>query len=118
MVGGGNTAISDALYLSTICKKVYLVHRRDKFRAENGLLKQLKKTENIEMLLGYIPKVLEGNNILSGIYLQKNQTNKNEEGLFVAGDCRSKKIRQLTTAVGDGTTCALLALEYLEACFL
>ena len=51
MVGGWNTAITEALYLSDICKKVYLVHRKDTFRAEDSWVEKLKEKENIELLL-------------------------------------------------------------------
>jgi thioredoxin reductase (NADPH) len=51
IVGGGNTALTEALYLADICKKVYLVHRKDTFRAEDIWLEQAHKRENIEMVL-------------------------------------------------------------------
>ena len=51
VVGGGNTAINDALYLSNICNKVYVIHRRDKFKADNISLEQAKNKENIEFIM-------------------------------------------------------------------
>ncbi|MBR5535222.1 MAG: thioredoxin-disulfide reductase [Clostridia bacterium] len=51
VVGGGNTAIEDALYLSPIAKKVYLIHRRDEFRASPLLVDRLKECENVDFLL-------------------------------------------------------------------
>ena len=59
VVGGGNTALSDALYLSEICKKVYLIHRRDEFRAEKILIDQVKSCDNIEFILNSTVKDLE-----------------------------------------------------------
>ena len=47
-------------------------------------------------------------------YIDSNDCNTNVEGIFTAGDCRTKKFRQLTTASGDGTTAALLAIDYLN----
>lgn len=51
LAGGGNTALTEALYLSEICNKVYLVHRRDTFRAEDIWVEQAKKKDNIEFVL-------------------------------------------------------------------
>ena len=51
LVGGGNTALTEALYLSELCKTVYLVHRKDTFRAEDIWVEQAKKKENIEFVL-------------------------------------------------------------------
>ena len=51
VIGGGNTAVTEAIYLSGICKKVYLIHRRDEFRAEKVLVERMKKIANIELVL-------------------------------------------------------------------
>ncbi len=51
VVGGGNTALQDALYLSQICKKVYLIHRRDRFRGDDLLVERIKSRENVELVL-------------------------------------------------------------------
>jgi thioredoxin reductase (NADPH) len=51
LVGGGNTALTEALYLSELCSKVYVVHRKDTFRAENIWVEQAQKKENIEFVL-------------------------------------------------------------------
>lgn len=92
VVGGGNTAIEEALYLSKICKKVTLVHRRDVFRAENILVDQLKaKTQggNVELKLFYeLDEVLGDETGVTGVRLKQNQTNETEElaveGVFIA----------------------------------
>ena len=52
VVGGGNTAVQDALVLAEICAKVYLIHRRQGFRAEESLMERVRKTENIEIIQG------------------------------------------------------------------
>ncbi len=67
VVGGGNSAVSDALYLSRLCKKVYLIHRRDTLRASKVYHSSLLGAENIEMLLGYEVSSLKAGERLSGI---------------------------------------------------
>ena len=67
VVGGGNSAVSDALYLSRLCKKVYLIHRRDTLRASKVYHSSLLEAENIEMLLGYEVSSLKAGERLSGI---------------------------------------------------
>ena len=87
VVGGGNTAIEDALYLSNIVKKVYLVHRKDTFRAEEKLVNKLKKIKNIEII--YNSNVIKINGIskLESIEIEnKEKEHKTLEisGLFIA----------------------------------
>ena len=60
MVGGGDVAIEDALFLARICKKVYLVHRRDEFRAAKTLVNRLRACENVEFVLKATPARVEG----------------------------------------------------------
>lgn len=88
VIGGGNTAVEDALFLSRICKKVYLVHRRKEFRAEKILLEQLKECKNVEFLLEQIPVEILGEDEVCGIRLQNVQTKEEQEikaeGIFVA----------------------------------
>ncbi len=153
VAGGGNTAIDDALFLSERCNKVYLVHRRDGFRAEEIKLEQLRKRANVEMVLGYTIEELVGKYELEGVVVKDKENNTrmlkvsglfvaigkipntsifrpmvdmddagyikagedcktNIAGVYVAGDCRTKSVRQLTTAVADGTIAALSAVEY------
>lgn len=155
VVGGGSTALTDALYLSVICEKVYLIHRRDTFRGEDALVKKVKDKENIELVLNSQVTALKGDNILNGIEVTDNAGNvssldtealfimigqkpENEifrnvadlddygfiitdescktktDGIYAAGDCRVKNIRQLTTATSDGTVAALAACEYID----
>lgn len=153
VVGGGNTAVQDALYLSEICNKVYLVHRRDSFRAEKRLTEKICAAENVEIILnsnlteiGGAPilkyvKVSDGKAereiAVNGLFLAIGQIPQTamfrdilpvdeygyviagedctvSDGIYVCGDCRKKEIRQLTTAVSDGTVAAVKAAEYID----
>ena len=86
VVGGGNSAVADALYLSRICKKVYLIHRRDTLRASAVYKKPLSETENVEILWNATVKELLSDGRLTGVRLLKE--GKEEElsldGLFVS----------------------------------
>ena len=153
--GGGNTAVEDAIYLADICAKVYIIHRRDEFRAEKHLVDTLFSKENVVRLTPYVVSALKSDKRLTGIevtnkvdgtakeieidglFVAIGQIPRNEEfkdlialedgyvaagedcltdqkGIFTAGDCRSKKVRQLTTAAADGATAALAACEYVR----
>ena len=155
VVGGGNTAIQDAEFLSDYCSKVYLIHRRDEFRGENSGVKRLKEKENVEFILSATVKELVGESMVeklllndqktgkdfelhgSGVFVAVGQIPKNETfadtvkldeggfvlasedcltshpGIFAAGDCRTKEVRQLTTAAADGPVAALAACKYI-----
>ena len=87
VVGGGNTALSEALYLTNIAKKVYLIHRRDNFKGEEALVKKLKKKENVEFVLNSSVVKLNGSDKLESIdviNLEKEISTLNVSGLFVA----------------------------------
>jgi thioredoxin reductase (NADPH) len=92
VVGGGNTAVEEALYLANICKKVTLVHRRDEFRAEKILVDKLKaraKDGNIELKLFYELHEILGNDMgVTGVKIRQNKTSDIEElkldGVFIA----------------------------------
>ena len=89
IVGGGNTAVADALFLAKICKKVYLVHRRDELRASKTYMESLEKTENIEFIWSSeVAEILEEDHMVSGV---KVKSRKDEsirmiacDGIFVA----------------------------------
>lgn len=157
VIGGGNTAVQDALVLSEYCAKVYLIHRRMELRAEEELVKRLENKPNIEFIgdtvveemqgegrlealslknrstgamqylpvagafeaIGYIPQNEPFANVAAldeyGYFLSSPTGSASTEGVFVAGDACQKKIRQLTTAVSDGTVAALSAAEYLDS---
>ncbi len=153
--GGGNTAIEDAIYLSDLCKKVYVVHRRDAFRADAADVAKLKKKENVEFVLNSNVTKLLGEEKLTGVevtdkltgetrvleadglfiaigqmpdngafanlidldekgYIEAGESCKTKAaGIFTAGDCRTKSVRQLTTAASDGAIAATAAAQYI-----
>ena len=155
VIGGGNTALQDAEFLSNYCNKVYLVHRRDEFRGEAGLVEPLKRKENVEFVLSATVKELVGEHVVEGLVLNNKKTGEDFqssvsgvfaaigqvpenqafaglvrldesgfveasedcvtscEGIFAAGDCRTKEVRQLTTAAADGAVAALAACRYI-----
>lgn len=155
VVGGGNTAVQDALYLSDICAKVYLLHRREEFRAEKSLVEKISNKENVEIITNAVLHEIGGTPILKYVKVQ-NKVNEEvreiavgglflaigqipgtkqfsdilpldeygyveagedctvKDGIYVCGDCRKKDIRQLTTAVSDGTVAATKAAEYVN----
>lgn len=157
VVGGGDTALQDALFLSATCAHVTLIHRRDQFRGEEKLVRQLQGCKNVDILLSHVPVSLESldgelrgvalrdlktgrefNLPVEGLFLAVGQEPHNGQfadlirltaggyvdagedcrtnvpGVFVAGDCRVKEVRQLTTAVGDGAVAALAACKYVD----
>lgn len=151
VVGGGNTAVQNALYLSNICKQVYIFQNLEKLTAENTLLEKLKTKNNIKVICQVNVTKLIGENQLKKVELSSNSiieldglfvsigqvpnnslikgfintddfgfciTDENCEtnlsGIFAVGDIRSKKIRQLTTAVADGTIASINASKYTE----
>lgn len=88
VIGGGDTAISDALYLSKLCRKVYVVHRRDALRASAVLANAALRTENIEFVWNSVPEAFLGEERLQAIRLKNTQTGETRDlgtdGAFVA----------------------------------
>ncbi len=88
VVGGGNTAVEDAIFLSRLCEKVYLVHRRDEFRAEKKLVDELKELDNVELVLNTVPVSINGQmkveNIVVKDVLSKEEKTINADGVFIA----------------------------------
>ncbi len=88
IVGGGDTAVADALYLSAICSKVYLVHRRDQFRAAATLVDRVKAAGNVELVLDSTVAGLSGEDKLTAVTVENKFTHERRElpvsGLFVA----------------------------------
>lgn len=89
VVGGGNTAAADAIYLSRICEKVYLVHRRDKLRATAIYHKRLEDLPNVEFVWNAVPrKLVADEGALAGVRIEMLETGKERDiavnGLFVA----------------------------------
>lgn len=87
VVGGGNTALEDALYLSNVCEKVYLIHRRDEFRGEEVTVNQLKKKGNIEFVYNSNVTKLNANDRLESIEVTNTDGSVKTievDGLFIA----------------------------------
>ena len=158
VVGGGNSAVEEGTFLTKYGTKVYLIHRREQFRAHAVAVDKLRENPKAEIILDTVPvevvgderemKKLRVRNVKTGetreieaqglfvfigfvpnTHLIKGDVKKDEggfiltdqnmaasiPGLYVAGDCRSQLIRQITNAVGDATTAAVAAEKYLEA---
>lgn len=154
VVGGGNTALEDALYLADVAEKVYLIHRRSEFRGEDSTVSRLKGKENIQFVLNSNVTKLNAGNKLESIevastdgkvrtieidglfvaigripeskafanliklddagYIEADEKcHTNVDGIFVAGDSRTKDVRQLVTAVSDGAIAATEAVKYI-----
>jgi thioredoxin reductase (NADPH) len=91
VIGGGDTALEEALYLAKICSKVYLVHRRDTFRSAPNTIERVKRTENIELVLNSVPDEVYGDNMgVTGIRV------KNKDG-----ELRDIKVPGIFTFVGN-----------------
>lgn len=88
VVGGGNTALEDTIYLSNICNKVYLIHRREEFRGENRYLTNLKEINNVEILTPTVITGIIGDDKLTSISLINTKSSSEKildiDGLFVA----------------------------------
>ena len=155
VIGGGNSAVSDALYLSRLAKKVYVVHRRDTLRAEKIYHEPLMKAENVEFLwnnvvtefvadehvIGLKIKNVQNDEITeiacdgvfvsigrkpatdflknavqfdgNGYIIADETTRTTVDGVFAAGDVRTKALRQVVTAAADGAVAVHFAEEYL-----
>ena len=156
VVGGSYQAVEDAVYLSNICEKVYLIHRRDKLRAGAILEEQVKNLPNVEIVWNNVPLEIQGTDCVEGI-LVKNVKTEDENvlkvdgvfiavgttpttalakglvdmdeqgyiiagedgssslpGFFVAGDIRTKQLRQIVTAVADGANAVTTAAAFLK----
>lgn len=88
VVGGGDTACEEASYLSKLCKKVFLIHRRDALRASKAMQRRVMKAENIEIVWDHIPKEIVGDQTVNGVVIEHVKTGKitklDVEGFFVA----------------------------------
>ena len=153
VVGGGNSAAINSLYLSQIASKVYLIYRKDKLKCEKILEEKLFNKENIEILYNTTVQKLNGQSELESIIIKQDNENKElkidglfesigmeaetknfssfldidennylihdntrtkYDNVFVAGDCTKKDVRQITTAINDGATAAIYAINYLN----
>ena len=114
VVGGGNTALQDALYLAGICERVFLVHRRDAFRADQSLVDAARRCENIEFVTPAVPVSIQGEQAVELLLVRDVNTGRMRElrtaGVFVAvgtvPDVRKRPIYQIITACADGAVAA------------
>ena len=156
VVGGGNTAVEDALFLSSYCDQVSLIHRRTEFRAHQYTLEAAQKRENIRFVLNSTVTEILGQDRVESVTLHNRETGEDSRlevdgvflaigvapdnemfrgqleldeggyliaeedcrtsvpGVYVAGDTRSKPLRQLVTAAADGAAAAVSAAAYLQ----
>lgn len=155
VIGGGDVAVEDAIFLARGCKKVYLIHRRDQLRAAGILQEKVKNLPNVEILWDTVVERIEGEEqveslliknvktgetntiLLDGVFVavgilpdsellqglaacdEKGYVLAGEDGsssmpgIFVAGDIRTKKLRQIITAAADGANAITTIQEYL-----
>ena len=157
MIGGGNSALQEALLLSEVCRKVTIVQNLADFTGEKKLAEAILEKDNVEVFFStLVDEYLTEDGQLKGLRLKNDVTGEKfeiavdgaflavglqpenddfaafaklnawgyfdsaedcltaTEGLFVAGDCRSKRIRQVTTAAADGAIAAMAACHYLD----
>ena len=156
VIGGGNSALQEALLLSDLVSKLYVIQDLEFLTGEAKLAEQLKEKENVEIICGAkVEKYLTGENGIAGVGISLSDGSKKEiktdgvflavglipqndpfaelisldergyaasgedcvtktKGIFVAGDCRAKNIRQVTTAAADGAVAALAACRYID----
>lgn len=159
VVGGGDVAVEDAIFLSRGCEKVYLIHRRDELRGAKSLQDELFKTDNIEVIFDSVVTSINGSDSVESISVKNLKSDSidllnvngvflavgndpntiaisnakanletdskgyikacedcktNIPGVFAAGDIRTKKLRQVVTAVADGANAIESLQEYLR----
>ena len=156
VVGGGDVALEDAIYLARTCEKVYLIHRRDELRAAKSLQEKLFTLPNVELVWNAAVEEITGEAFVTGVQLLDTQTKeerfvaadgifiavgiqpvsesfkslvKTDEagyicagedcctsvpGIFAVGDVRTKKLRQIVTAVADGANAVNSVQEYFQ----
>ncbi|MDO4612124.1 MAG: FAD-dependent oxidoreductase [Candidatus Saccharibacteria bacterium] len=152
VVGGGNSALYNALYLAGVCRRVYVVHRREEFRADKVLVDKVQAKGNVEFVMSAHPVEILGESeisglvveaegrrqelLVSGIFVAVGKEPATEvfadlvkrdeagyiiageecmtscDGVFVAGDCRTKCMKQLITAASDGAIAGNAAAAY------
>ena len=157
VVGGGNSALVEAMMLSEYCKEVTIIQNLPNLTGESKMIKALESKPNVKMLFNTVVTGFKRNEVLTGVELLNTETNtsyslsldglfvaighvpENEafatvtnldkygyiiadenctagtDGIFVAGDCRTKSIRQITTATADGAVAALAACRYIDS---
>ena len=155
VIGGGNSALQEAILLSNVCKSVFIIQNLPVFTGEECLVKAIESKPNVSYITDAVVKEFYGKDEFEGAVVEKKgeepvkmefdgvfvaiglkpendivkelaqidnfgYVNSGEscttktDRLFVAGDCRTKKIRQITTATADGAIAALAAIDYLD----
>ncbi|MBW1680267.1 MAG: thioredoxin-disulfide reductase [Deltaproteobacteria bacterium] len=156
VIGGGDTAVEEAIFLTRFASKVHLIHRRDRLRAVRLLEERARAEEKISFIWDTVPLKIEGRNGVEGVRLKNVKTGEESllpvsgvfvfigytpttdlvkglleldqggfvvtdegmetsvPGVFAAGDIRSKALRQVSTAVGEGAAAAFSAEKYIE----
>ena len=156
VIGGGDVAVEDAIFLARGCEKVYLVHRRDALRAAKSLQEKLFALSNVELVWDSEVTGIQGKEQVTGICVHNRKTGEQSSlavdgvfiavgitplsgqftdvvaadeagyliagedcatsvpGIFAAGDVRTKKVRQIVTAVADGANAVAAAEQYLN----
>lgn len=157
LIGGGNSALQEAILLSESCKKVYVIQNLDYLTGEKRLEEILRKRGNVEIVTGTVVAEILDTPEFSGIVTERTANGTRQKlaldgmfvaiglvpqnaafadvaslneagyyasgedcttataGVFVAGDCRSKSVRQVVTATGDGAVAAIAACRYIDA---
>ena len=155
VIGGGDVALEDALFLARGCEKVYLIHRRDELRGARSLQQRVFDTPNIEIIWDSIGESIDGEDMVKMLQIRNKKTNQQTSlalqgvfiavgitpdtglvsdlvacdaggyvcadetcvtsipGIFAAGDLRTKKLRQIVTAVADGANAITAAENYI-----
>ena len=156
VVGGGNSALEEAVFLTRYSKSITVVHRSERFSASKGVQNELFKQSGIKTIMDSEIISIVGNKFVTGVKIKNNKTNSiselpiegifvyigmipnskifagkintseggyiitNEDmetnipGVYAIGDIRDKKVRQISTAVGDGTVAAIMAERYIH----
>ena len=156
VVGGGDVAVEDAIFLAKGCSKVYLIHRRDELRAAKSLQDALLALPNVEVLWSHVPVEIKGEDNVKSFLIKDVKTGEEKEiatdavfiavgihpdtelfkdivkmdpagyiladetcvtsapGIYAAGDCRKKMLRQVITAVADGANAATSAFNHIS----
>lgn len=154
VVGGGDVAVEDAIFLARGCNKVYLIHRRDELRAAKSLQNELMALTNVEVVWNSVVKKIQGTSKVESVLVQNVKTKEENSlstdacfvavgitpetskfkdlvecdekgyikalesgetshpGIYVAGDARKKRLRQIVTAVADGANAVTAIQDY------
>jgi thioredoxin reductase (NADPH) len=156
VVGGGDSALTEALFLTKFVKELTIIHRRDALRATKIYQERALNNPKIKFLWNSVVQEIKGDSVVRSVVVKNVKTGEVKEidtegaflfvgllprtqflkdlvrldeagyiianencetsvkGIFAAGDCRKKLLRQVSTSVGDGATAAFTAEKYLE----